>query len=86
MYHTCKSIELNFAEWNVCLSTHKQLEMYMCILSTVATDALVLKYQAISIQNDDCYSAYWNSFIQKYYIDSEQHYKNKSKFWKNDIQ
>ena len=31
--------------------THKQLEMYWCILSTVATDALVLKHQAISIQN-----------------------------------
>ena len=29
--------------------THKQLEMLWYILSTVATDALVLKHQAISI-------------------------------------
>ena len=29
--------------------THKQLEMHGCIFSTVATDALVLKHQAISI-------------------------------------
>ena len=33
--------------------THKQLEMYECLLSTVATDALVLKHQAICIHNAD---------------------------------
>ena len=31
--------------------THKQLEMHWCIISTVATDTLVLKHQAISIHN-----------------------------------
>ena len=33
--------------------THKQLEMYGCVLSTVVTDALVLKHQAISIYSAD---------------------------------
>ena len=31
--------------------THKQLEMHACIFSTVVTDALVLKNQAINIQS-----------------------------------
>ena len=31
------------------LLTHKQLETHECVLSTVATDVLVLKHQAISI-------------------------------------
>ena len=31
--------------------THKQLEMHEYILSIVATDALVLKHQAISIHS-----------------------------------
>ena len=35
------------------LLTHKQLEMHRCTLSTVATDALVLKHQAISIYSAD---------------------------------
>ena len=35
------------------LSNHKQLETYVCIISTVATDGLVLKHQAISIHNAD---------------------------------
>ena len=33
--------------------THKQLETYGCLLSTVATDALVLKHQGISIHSAD---------------------------------
>ena len=33
--------------------THKQLKMHGCIISTVATDALVLKHQAISIHSAD---------------------------------
>ena len=33
--------------------TCKHLEMLGCIVSTVATDALVLKHQAISILNVD---------------------------------
>ena len=31
--------------------THKQLETHVCVISTVATDALVLKHQAISMHN-----------------------------------
>ena len=33
--------------------TRKQLEMHGCIISIVATDALVLKHQGISIHNAD---------------------------------
>ena len=33
--------------------THRQLETQGCILINVATDALVLKYQAISIHSVD---------------------------------
>ena len=45
--------------------TDKHLEMHECILSTVATDALVLKHQAISIHStDQLYSAF-NQFHQK---------------------
>ena len=33
--------------------TVKQRETHGCVVSTVATDALVLKHQAISIQNAD---------------------------------
>ena len=33
--------------------TPKELEMHVCVLSIVATDALVVKHQAISIHNAD---------------------------------
>ena len=33
--------------------THKQLEMHGCVISTVATAALVLKHQAISNHSAD---------------------------------
>ena len=33
--------------------THKHRETHECVVSTVATDALVLKHQAISIHNAD---------------------------------
>ena len=33
--------------------TLKHQEMHVCVVSTVATDALVLKHQAISIHNAD---------------------------------
>ena len=36
-----------------CALTHKQLELHGCILSTVATDGLALKHQAISIHSAD---------------------------------
>ena len=34
--------------------THKQLETHVCLISTVATAALVLKHQAISSRSADC--------------------------------
>ena len=33
--------------------THKQLETHGCVISTVATDALVLKHQFISTHSAD---------------------------------
>ena len=38
--------------WWICLNP-KQLEIHGCVLSAVATDALVLKHQAISIHSVD---------------------------------
>ena len=37
----------------VLVFTHKQVETHGYVLSTVATDALVLKHQAISSQSAD---------------------------------
>ena len=39
--------------WKCHLLTLKHWEMHGCVVSTVATDALVLKHQAISIHNAD---------------------------------
>ena len=55
--------------------TNKHLEMHAYVVSTMATDALVLKYQAISIHSADYNLFYWTSSIQKYCIYNEQHYK-----------
>ena len=55
-----QTVAISAAEWHYNVAhmassalTHKQLETYGCILSTVATDALVLKHQGISIYNAD---------------------------------
>ena len=50
--------------------THKQLKTNMWILSTVATDVLVLKHQAISIHRADKIF-----IVQKHHIYSEEHLK-----------
>ena len=48
----CKdSISTNDTSLNVL--THKQLETHGCALSTVGTDALVLKHQVISTHSAD---------------------------------
>ena len=47
--------------WQVRL-TYKQLEIHMCVLNTVATDAMVLKHQDISIFSADQYPSHWTSF------------------------
>ena len=39
--------------WPAFELTPKHREMHGCIVSTVATDAMVLKHQAISIHNAD---------------------------------
>ena len=40
---------------------HKQLETLWCVLGTIATDALVLKHQAISIHSSQCWPSYMSS-------------------------
>ena len=39
--------------WDPNVVTHKQQEKHGCILNTVATDALVIKHQAISTHSTD---------------------------------
>ena len=57
--------------------------MHWCILSTVATDALVLKHQAISIYSADEISIALDWLQKKNYIYTEhQSWENIMKFWK----
>ena len=56
---------------------HKQLEMYGCILSTVAIDVLVLKHQAISIHKADQISIALDPFLTTNVIHGEKHQKIK---------
>ena len=51
--------------------TPKQLGMHGCVLNTVATDALVLKHQAISIHSADKMSIVLDWFNSNYYIYSD---------------
>ena len=53
--------------------THKLLKMHGCIVSAVATDALVLKHQAISIHNADWIYIALDPFTQKWFSDREQY-------------
>ena len=46
--------------------THKHLETHGCILSTVATDALVLKHQTISTHSADQICIAFDQFKKKY--------------------
>ena len=48
MLRNGRKMEINYLSF-----THKQLEKHGCVLSTAATDALVLKQQAISIHSAD---------------------------------
>ena len=65
------------------LTWHKQLETHGCIFSTVATDALVLKHQAISIHSADI-------VLQRFCSEILQFYKiilgSKITFWKKNTQ
>ena len=59
--YICIYIKIQYILWSIWsdmknllgVLTYIQLEMHGCILSFVATDALVLKHQAISIHNTD---------------------------------
>ena len=61
----------------ILLLTHKQLETHVCVLSTMATDALVLKHRAISIHNPDGIFIVLDQFHAKHYI---HNLWNKNKF------
>ena len=52
LWCSCDIIVIDFYQIKIFL-THKWQEMHGCPLSTVATDALVLKHQAISIHSID---------------------------------
>ena len=52
----------------VWLWAHKQLEMYVCIISIVAADAMVLKHLASESKMLIEYSLCWSSFKQKVYF------------------
>ena len=56
--------------------THRQLEMHGCVISTVATDALVLKHQAINSYNAG-QVLYWTIFIK--------HFKSKTALRQNPV-
>ena len=66
--------------WPPHTSTHEQMETHGCVLSTVATDALVLKHQDISIPSADYTCIQLDQFIQKYFSYEEQCYKIKLHF------
>ena len=42
-----------FVQWDINVLTLKHQETHGCVVSTVATDALVLKHQGISTHNAD---------------------------------
>ena len=48
LFDKCQAFRLRFY-----VLTHRQQEMHRCILSTVATDALVSKHQGISTHSAD---------------------------------
>ena len=62
--------------------------MHRCILSTVATDGLVLKHQAISTHNADYTYTVLNQFhteISLLYVGMIIENKNNIAFWKKDL-
>ena len=61
------------------------MDEYRYLLSTVATDALVLKHQVSGICSAGKYPMVWASFIKKCYSYSEKCLKMKSHSEKNAI-
>ena len=64
--------------------TSKHGETHGCIVSTVATDALVLKHQAISIHNADLTFIVLDQFHIKILHKWCTRLENKITFWKNE--
>ena len=60
--------------------------MHGCIVSTVATDALVLKHQAIIIHSADKIFVFVDKFRTEYDSYMEQYWKIKLNFWKKNAQ
>ena len=70
----------NMTGWQIlCIVglTHKQLEIHGFVLSTVATDVLVLKHQAISIHSSKWIFLLLDSSNKKYYIYMKKNPENK---------
>ena len=61
----CRLVFVNSLKPDCHLLTHKQLETHGCMLSTVATDGLVLKHQTISIHCADQISITLDQFQTK---------------------
>ena len=71
---------------NIALLTLKRRETHGCIVSTVATDALVLKHQAISIHNaDKTFIVLDQFYIKPQYIRWTAS-ENEITFWKKMTQ
>ena len=64
---------------------HKQLEMHGWVLTNFATDALVVKHQAISSHSANYIFIVLAQFHIKYYSYSEQYYKMKLLPEKNNL-
>ena len=72
----CLFVEVGKEKILICQTLHKQLETHGRGFNINATDALVLKRQAISINTVDLIifvALEHGSFIAKYHIDGEQH-------------
>ena len=68
-------MNLEISNFIIRVVTHQQLEMHGCILTTVGTDALVLKHQVISIQSASSKFIVLDKFHVKDNIYSQQHQK-----------
>ena len=70
-----------------CVSlTHKQLETHWCILSTVATDGLVLQHQAINSHGADQIFIVLDQFLTKLLHLQWKALENYIKFWEKKTQ
>ena len=80
-YPTICPIENNL--WNMIMLTLKHRETHGCVVSTVATDALVLKHQAISILRTDYTFNLLDQFHMKILYFCWTTFGNKITYWEN---